>query len=233
MISFLGKQIQYDDSAELLKKRINSLFTKEPDTVEWISSLPSEDTFIDVGANVGMYSILAASKGMNVIAIEPESQNFAALNRNIHLNQFNNAKAYCAAVGVDGVQSLHLSKFEVGAAIHSANQDYAYKGVPTSVYVQGVLGVRLDQFGVNNYHVKIDVDGLEPEVVRQNLAFLLKAKSILIELDANDSRHMTVPDMLTGFSVNQSQVEKARRQKGPNAGVGNWIFVSSGMARAS
>ena len=42
---------------------------------------------IDIGANVGMYSIWAAvTRDISVISIEPESQNYAVLNKTILLN---------------------------------------------------------------------------------------------------------------------------------------------------
>merc|ERR1712217_871426 len=41
--------------------------------------LSTNVTFLDIGANVGYYSLLFASKGHNVVAIEPMSRNRRAL----------------------------------------------------------------------------------------------------------------------------------------------------------
>ena len=47
------------------------------------------DQFIDVGANIGAYSILAASQiGCKTIAFEPSEKNYSILMSNIHLNNF-------------------------------------------------------------------------------------------------------------------------------------------------
>lgn len=52
-----------------------------------IHVLRSGDTFVDVGANVGSYTVLAAAAcEANVISIEPDSQAQLALNRNIEIN---------------------------------------------------------------------------------------------------------------------------------------------------
>ena len=52
---------------------------KEPDTVEWINRyVKPGDVFYDIGANLGLYSILAAKllQGRGkVYRFEPESQN--------------------------------------------------------------------------------------------------------------------------------------------------------------
>jgi hypothetical protein len=78
--------------------RVESLFSKEPDTIEWIGGFAEGDTLLDIGANVGMYSIFAArTRGARVFAFEPESQNYAILNRNIHLTGFEARQRHCAA----------------------------------------------------------------------------------------------------------------------------------------
>ena len=67
--------------------RAKSFFTKEPETVEWISTFNSQETLFDLGANVGVYSLLAAKAGVKVVAFEPEPQNFSVLTMNIYLNE--------------------------------------------------------------------------------------------------------------------------------------------------
>jgi len=43
--------------------RSQTLFTKEPEMIEWIDSIDSGSTFWDIGANIGLYSIYGAVKG--------------------------------------------------------------------------------------------------------------------------------------------------------------------------
>ena len=77
--------------------RAHTLASKEPETLEWIASFQPGDVLVDVGANVGTYSIWAAkTRSVRVFAFEPESQNYALLNRNIFLNNLSeNVTAYC------------------------------------------------------------------------------------------------------------------------------------------
>ncbi len=112
--------------------RVNTLFTKEPDTLEWISTFNKEDILIDIGANVGMYTMWAAMKqGVRVYAFEPESQNYALLCKNISINSLQNqVSAYCVAisddVGTNGgafFDTLYLSDFSTGGSCHSFGEE--------------------------------------------------------------------------------------------------------------
>ena len=74
--------------------RVNTFFTKEPETLEWIDNFKSEKKFIlwDIGANIGLYSIYAALKHSNceIISFEPSTSNLRTLSRNISINNLEN-----------------------------------------------------------------------------------------------------------------------------------------------
>ena len=59
----------------------------ERETLRWINDMKPGSTLVDVGANVGMYSIFAATRGVEVIAIEPEATNYSTLVTNIRANR--------------------------------------------------------------------------------------------------------------------------------------------------
>ena len=66
--------------------RAKTFSTKEPETLKWIDSF-GNGPFMDVGANVGLYSIyFAATKKMPVYSIEPSFFNLALLGKNIHVD---------------------------------------------------------------------------------------------------------------------------------------------------
>jgi hypothetical protein len=46
----------------LIKYRIDTLQSKEPETIEWIENFNKDDIFFDIGANIGLYSCYAAKK---------------------------------------------------------------------------------------------------------------------------------------------------------------------------
>ena len=81
-------QLRYATPNKMCLWRAKTLATKEPSTIGWLDSLQPDAPLLDVGANVGMYSIYAAVvRRSRVFAFEPESQNYALLCRNIVLNE--------------------------------------------------------------------------------------------------------------------------------------------------
>ena len=66
-------------------------------------------TIIDIGANIGLFSLVAAQKAATVLAFEPEPENFAILQKNCRLNEAHNVTARQLAVSdTSGVSRLYL-----------------------------------------------------------------------------------------------------------------------------
>lgn len=84
----------------------------EPETIAWIATFKPGQTLIDVGANVGMYSLLAAAKGAGrVVAVEPNPNSFAVLTRNIAANRLEPVvvPVYAALSNRHGLVAMRLS----------------------------------------------------------------------------------------------------------------------------
>ena len=67
------------------------LYANPPDLPEmlvWRRALRDGGLFVDVGANVGTYTIWAAEQGAEVIALEPAADTFGLLEENIALNGY-------------------------------------------------------------------------------------------------------------------------------------------------
>jgi len=219
------------------KWRVDTLFEKEPVTLEWIAGFRREDVLVDVGANVGMYTVWAArTRGVRVSAFEPESQNFALLNRNIAMNALGDrVRAYCVALSDhSGLGELHLAQFVAGGSCHSLDEKVDFKHDPaTPVYSQGCVSATLDELVASGRiaapdHVKIDVDGFEPKVVRGAAAQLRsgKLRSLLIEVNQNLADHMEMVREINalGFRHDPAQVARAERQSGAFKGCAEYVF---------
>ena len=77
-------------------------FYEGPYTLFASALLRQGDIFVDAGAHVGYFTLLAASivgPSGHVYAFEPEPRNFNALERNIAANRFDNVTAIQSAVG--------------------------------------------------------------------------------------------------------------------------------------
>jgi FkbM family methyltransferase len=217
--------------------RVETLFTKEPDTIEWIAGFSPGEVFYDVGANVGMYSIWAAvASKTTVYAFEPESQNFALLNRNIWINRLAGQVTALPLAIADtvGLDKLYLSEFVAGGSCHNYGEAVDFREQPLAAsFTQGCLAVSIDHLVALAWlpvphHIKIDVDGIEPKVIagaRQTLENP-RLKSILIEINSNLDTHWAIVDTLldAGFDYSREQVEQSMRKEGPFRGVGNYVF---------
>tara|TARA_B100000315_G_scaffold217017_1_gene217309 strand:- start:115 stop:957 length:843 start_codon:yes stop_codon:yes gene_type:complete len=81
------KTVRFYCGGELAHYRAETLLTKEPYMIEWIDGFQDDDVLLDIGANIGAYTIYAAAvRGIRVISVEPSTENFANLCRNIHEN---------------------------------------------------------------------------------------------------------------------------------------------------
>jgi FkbM family methyltransferase len=175
--------------------RASTYQTKEPDTMEWIRTHVRDGVLYDVGANIGQYSLYAAKlrgAGLTVLAFEPEALNHAKLVRNIVLNGLSGTVLpYCLAVsGSTGLDRFYTRTFAPGAALHAFGRPVTQGEVafePRSV--QGMLSVSLDdltgRFGAPfPTHIKIDVDGIEEEIVSGAERTLgdSRLRSVLVEV---------------------------------------------------
>ncbi len=148
-----------------LTQLVLSLGTYEPEQTRLFrSKCRPGDTVIDVGANVGWYTIIASKlvgKDGTVIAFEPEPENFAILKRNVLANGCDNVileqKALSNAAG-----TLTLYLDELNKGMHSIVSDQRGGAIK-------VEGLRLDDYLENRFKkvdfVKIDVEGAEPMVL--------------------------------------------------------------------
>ena len=75
--------------------------------------LRAEDSFLDIGANIGVYTLLAASKIRtgSIYSFEALPKNYARLQENLKLNQFEQVKAYEIAISdYTGTVALNLAE---------------------------------------------------------------------------------------------------------------------------
>lgn len=133
----------------------------EPTETRLVRDILQEgDTFVDVGANVGWYTVHAAKivgpKGQ-VVAFEPEPSNLALLRRNVNANHLQNVTV--EGVGLSnsaGSFKLYLEKNNLG--MHSLVEKHGgnrFITIPT---------VRFDDYWHNKGKIKlikIDTEGAE------------------------------------------------------------------------
>jgi FkbM family methyltransferase len=217
--------------------RAETLMTKEPTTIEWLDSMNAGEELLDIGANVGGYTIYASKvRGVRVNAIEPEAQNFNILCQNIRFNQVQDL-VQCWPIGLTDVtkfEKLYISDTRAGGSCHSVGEQVDFKLQPKKFpFNQGCFSTTVDKLVEDGVipppdHIKLDVDGLEHKVIAGALQTLKShpVKSLSIEVNPSLKEHQGLIQTLTdlGFKTDEAQIARARRQSGTFEGVAEYVF---------
>jgi FkbM family methyltransferase len=159
-------------------------------------TLQDGDTFWDVGTNIGLYSLIMASKSpkINVVCFEPEPRCLERLQKNIASNNRDNMKTYELALSSSNGQAAFSTAAEYGDGTHSLLNKEITAG---SFTVQTIRGDDfVEQYKVNIPSLlKIDVEGAEIEVLKglEKVLSNPQCKNLLCEV------HFTILDN-SGYS---------------------------------
>ena len=112
-IKILDTEIKFFVPNQITNWRVDTYFSKEPETLEWIDSFEKKENLIfwDIGANIGLYSIYNSLKNpkSTTIAFEPSSSNLRVLTRNISINNLEkNIKVISMPLTNKKVKSLSI-----------------------------------------------------------------------------------------------------------------------------
>jgi FkbM family methyltransferase len=138
----------------------------EPEETSVMTRVFSQvDVFVDVGANIGYYTLLARKMGVAVIAVEPQPRNLNNLRRNIAINKWQDAVSIAPVALADQAGSLPL----YGASATSASLLKGWCG--HSRFAQVVPVSTLDTVACEipsctPIAFKIDVEGCELGVLK-------------------------------------------------------------------
>lgn len=141
--------------------------------------LSKDDVFLDIGANVGHYSLLASGvKKCNTIAIEPVPKTFAKLNEQIALNKLE-SKILAQNIGVGN--ECAILNFSVDKNTMNRIVDAEYKNA-VQIPVKTIDSICKEK---NISLMKIDVEGYEKFVLEGSQTTLKNEnlKAIIIEIN--------------------------------------------------
>jgi FkbM family methyltransferase len=132
--------------------------------------------FVDVGANIGIYSFINKDKNFKIYAFEPNPVAFLALQENLKLNNTNTEIFDVACGSEEG--NLFLTPVDIiwQAGLVSITDTKTF--LPTKV-------VKIDDIVKEKVtHVKIDVEGFEPEVLKGMERILMEnTPTIFLEIN--------------------------------------------------
>ncbi len=184
------------------------------DVYKCVTDLQPGMAFIDIGANAGLFSLVAAErlKGSGpVISVEPSLSTFTTLLANIGLNQSPDVFPFRLALS----HETAVASFEEGTANHSGVAHLSATGTGKVLCVQGqqflkIIAPLLDQ---RDIMIKIDVEGAEALIVTAIADFVGTpwVKTVIVEIDN---------DYLARFGTSSSDIYAVMKHAGLEPKIG-------------
>ena len=179
--------------------RAQTLLIKEKSTISWIKSFDQQDIFLDIGANIGIYTIFSSPRVKKVYAIEPHCGNFYNLLKNIHENNAKNIIPF--SIGLHnkvGIYDFNYSSTDIGSSGSQIDTNIHGEGWTISTEIVEKKNVMsIDHLINHEYieyptHIKIDVDGNEYLILKgaKKLLKTGRVKSILVEYNPKDGNRI-------------------------------------------
>lgn len=167
----------FDNSEE--KQRIKSLSSEREIIKQVDDCIDNDSVFYDVGANIGIYTVLLANINhqAHVVAFEPFKKNYARIKENLRLNGITNVTTLQSAVYNEEttIGMANTGDFKGEGEHHiSDDSDYKIKTV-THNYIGNNAIPEPDV-------IKIDVEGAEMRVIKGLKPFLDDCKHLFIEI---------------------------------------------------
>jgi FkbM family methyltransferase len=175
--------------SEAVQQQIAYFGVWEPNLTHFLESrLANDGIFVDIGANVGYFSLLASHVSRRVIAFEASPDIFDKLAKNILINKRNNITIYNLAVS--GTESkVYISPGppgNLGATSIVTAYDDESMGALTVVRAAPLCETLGDEILREVRFIKIDVEGSEYPILCDLLRFNQKLRSdveIVAEVD--------------------------------------------------
>lgn len=180
-----GFDIYLDTSDLGISPSIGILGWYELRTTElFVKMIKTGWTVMDVGANVGFFTLLAArlaGEEGRIISFEPDPTSFTLLSKSLERNHFGNVRLFQRAIsGTDGERSLQLSATH-HKGLHSIERDLGGERITVQSSRLDTIALKM---GIGSIDLlKIDVEGAEPEVLEGAGELLAKGtiRNIIME----------------------------------------------------
>ncbi len=188
--------------------------------------LPDFDTYIDVGACIGDYSIWLAKQGLKCFAFEPNSDNNNALRTNVQANRLEESiQVHNYGLGA----TSETVTFETNPTNRGYSGKYAQFEAPLKEEVEikrfDDIYTALDLENSRGVIMKIDAEGMEGEVIDGARQFLSSVNKLFLIFEAHTGADATIrtlqeiaqceivdlDELNIGVIIDNTQVEESQR----------------------
>ena len=156
--------------------------------------------FIDGGACIGDYSILLAKRNMRCFAFEPIAENYAAMIKNLQLNNMVcRVKAFYTGLGNENKKvRFHFNPVNTGASHidRNGNTDSFSGELRTFDSMLEKLKIGKEE----NILFKLDVEGMESEALQGSADFIRQYPNITFIVEDKISGKDSIRSVLSGIA---------------------------------
>ena len=212
---------------------------KENITQSWIKNMSANEVLWDIGANVGVFALLAAKLKVKVVCFEPLFSNYHNLIRTIELNKDIAKLITVLPIAVSNKSMVDyffipssdpgFSGSSFGEPINEQGEklNYLYKTAVLGMSGDDVQKLLPDDLSGPDY-IKIDVDNIEHKIIQglENVIKNQNLKSVLIEINEEllEKKKYIVSILNANGFVNHIADREPTVLDRPNCNTYNYIF---------
>ena len=165
----------------------------EKEQIEYLDKISKNekvDFFLDIGANIGYYSLFFKDI-KNVHAFEPNKENFKHLKKNIEINNTNIVihNFACSENSVDKIIWYTDKNKMGGSSIYNENDPELLKYKKEEIKFEKVKVKKLDDvidIRNNNLLIKIDVERHEIDVLKGACEKILRNNNVIMQIEIQE-----------------------------------------------
>ena len=187
--------------------RAETFWFKEPETIEWLKffgnrEYPHSITLVDVGANIGIYTLYWCSLNSNLrtICIEPFDENYKLLVGNVNMNDFTDRvkfiKQPLSSQKKYGIYDI--SDKRPGSSSFKFNSKDIQDSVNSKLIESLTLDILLNKV-VGQKILKIDVDGNDFDILQGAEESLISKDIVSVLIESPEMQQYEIGNFLARF----------------------------------
>jgi FkbM family methyltransferase len=195
---------------ELFWHGLNSWESKS--TTLWMDLCRRSKTILDIGANTGVYSVLAGTVNptARILAFEPVKMIFERLVQNININKLKVKTFPMALAESDGEDKIYFAETVSDTFDQASLNPRSYNNRPTrevTISKKKLSTIIRDEAITDIDLMKIDVETFEPNVLRGMENFLTSFKPTMIIEILNETVAVQVMQVIDGLNYELYRID--------------------------
>ena len=196
--------------------RYATLLEKEPWTIQWMNTFSEKTVFLDIGCNIGVYTLYAYMIGVHSIyAIDPLPCNIYELLSTIEINCASNIFPICGMISpAKGLVAVAPNEAAISKFDYKPRSLGDYAGAGVIMHPSVIPGCslcptlnrssfeQLSRLGITD--IKIDVDGAEHEVLEVIGPLFETAAFRSVAIEVRESTVDYVNEFFNEYSIREN-----------------------------